>query len=64
MQKRLYSGCLQCRLCRSWQRNGEKGTTVFTIFPGQRPGVGFDNAARDRQSHAGSFGFGGEEGLE
>jgi hypothetical protein len=26
--------------------------------------VGFDNAARDRQSHAGSFGFGGEEGLE
>ena len=47
-----------------WQRNGEKGTTVFTIFPGQRPAVGFDNAARDRQSHAGSFGFGGEEGLE
>jgi hypothetical protein len=42
----------------------EKGTTVFTIFPGQRPAVGFDNAARDRQSHAGSFGFGGEEGLE
>ena len=51
-------------LLRLRQANGEERASFCAVFARKRAAVGFDNAARDGQTHAGSFRFGREKCLE